>query len=166
MAIRKCQMCGAIFPEDTPASRKYCFDCHMIRHKEQQMRQAEKRRMQALERQNNPEPKQERVYKTLRESDKAYCNKCLYRGRFTEEYLCNYFCLTGKLRGCKAGVGCDKRHIATNADNTFGYRTCKRCGAPFVGTKDANYCIECRRKVCRENAKKAHEARWKKEGTE
>lgn len=53
------------------------------------------------------------TYYTLNKDDKLYCSKCVYQGCYTEDYLCNYILITGEHRGCKAGVGCNKR-ILTN----------------------------------------------------
>lgn len=35
-----------------------------------------------------------------------YCNGCIYRGNYN---ICDYLLVTGELRGCPAGKGCNKR---------------------------------------------------------
>ena len=42
----------------------------------------------------------------------AYCAGCVFRKAFGggdgKLYYCDYLCMTGRLRGCPAGKGCDK----------------------------------------------------------
>ena len=162
MPERKCLMCGAPFPPGTAASRKYCFDCLDIRHEQFKIRhrdrEREKAREKAAEKRQNANNRQP---KALKNKDMVYCAKCYYRGRFSEGYLCNYFCMTGKLRGCKAGFGCEKRETAGFSATGQENRTCERCGARYIGTKVAHFCPECRKAASRENVRKATEARAK-----
>lgn len=93
--------------------------------------------------------------------DKKYCTTCVYRGSFNAGYLCNYFCLTGNRRGCKAGVGCDKKLTHREAELQFKFSfgsgqvkditryprkeiKCERCGITFLGTYKARFCPECK----------------------
>ena len=52
---------------------------------------------------------------TPEEADRAFCRGCIYAAGETGiwDYLCNYFLITGKRRGCHAGVGCQKRKEKT-----------------------------------------------------
>ena len=129
---RKCQMCGAVFPEGTPASRKYCYDCWTIRHKEADLRCREKRREKAKEKaeaakKNSPE-------RTSTKANRAYCGKCFYHGFIREGNMtCDYILLTGHRRGCKFGAGCEKRSLDVQknggADNKRNQNNAKRSAA-------------------------------------
>lgn len=149
--VRRCQMCGAIFPPGTVAVRKYCYACMDIRHKEQRERAKAKRR---AERAAAPPPEPtEPEDQVLTEENKAYCGVCEYHGSFNEGYLCNYIMMTGNVRGCKAGDGCTQRKIH-DGKAIYERRICERCGAEYIGTKTSHICIACRREVLRENCTK------------
>ena len=159
MAERKCVMCGKVFPEGTPASRKYCYECLEIRHAEQQRKQKEKRKAERKAAPPPPPPKKS----TLTKANKQYCAKCIYCGSFSAGYLCNYILLTSQVRGCKAGVGCTRRVKQNEKTEKYSKRICERCGAVYVGTKQAHFCMACRREAMRKNVIKANEARRKGE---
>ena len=101
--IRKCFICGAPFPEDAPAAKKYCKKCGVIRNRELTRLRQQKREKQRAEKQRLLEQQ------TTSLEDRAYCQKCIYHPKHTENYLCNYIVYTGVRRQCKAGVGCTKR---------------------------------------------------------
>ena len=104
MPERKCIDCGKPFVGKASAARKYCAECRAIRKLDAQKRHHEK----VIEiRKNTPPPPPNP--KVLTKKDKAYCSRCIYRGSFTEEYLCNYLLRTGTAIGCKAGYGCERR---------------------------------------------------------
>lgn len=42
-------------------------------------------------------------------TDYAYCRKCIYLSGSDHPRTCDYFLITGHLRGCPGGVGCTKR---------------------------------------------------------
>lgn len=50
-----------------------------------------------------------------KQDDRDFCEKCIYRADKSRSYLytCDYFYLTGKLRGCKPGTACEKRVIGS-----------------------------------------------------
>lgn len=158
----KCERCGVPLPKSRTNNRKYCAECGKIVNRERtRARNAENNKLMANE---NREMRAARLAekaataKTLRAADIAYCKKCFYHGSWTESYLCDYFCMTGERRGCKAGVGCRKRKLRGNVTN--GKRVCQRCGAKYDGGDRSRYCDECRAIVKRENAKR----RWKEYG--
>lgn len=98
VSSRTCLKCGGPLPEGCSASKQYCDECARKRNIELTMkRQEQARKMRvalAAQRQSN--------------ADKAWCKPCQYRAT-SDDYLCNYFIITGKRRGCPAGNGCGKR---------------------------------------------------------
>lgn len=96
--------------------------------------------------------------KMLTAADKKYCSSCIYKGSFAADYLCNFFVITGMMRGCPAGVGCNQRRsepifvpkpqpkIPTDKLPPSKLEIkCIRCGNTFIGSKKARYCEHCRR---------------------
>jgi hypothetical protein len=49
---------------------------------------------------------------TLKQADINYCRPCIHHGNFDHCVLCEYMFQTGHRRGCKPGVGCEKREVA------------------------------------------------------
>lgn len=41
--------------------------------------------------------------------DRAWCKRCIYANTHDHVHLCNYILITGKMRGCPAGAGCERR---------------------------------------------------------
>lgn len=155
MEAHKCAICGKVFPYGTAKTRKYCDDCqdqHRIRQLERQKELRKEAKMKASGDQQKHDPRM------LKASDKAYCGKCIYRGRFSAEYLCDYLGMTGKRRGCKAGVGCIRRDIG-EAKMYENRRICERCGAVYEGGKKSHICPQCRRISFMENARRIAEKR-------
>lgn len=99
--------------------------------------------------------------KRLTAADKQYCGKCIYKGRFSAEYLCDYVGITGHIRGGKPGVGCRKRELEGGTKSQYGERICERCGAAYIGSKTSHYCPGCRIEAFRQNAKNMTEKRKK-----
>ena len=96
--------------------------------------------------------------KTLTTADKKYCHPCVYKGVFAEDYLCNYIGITGKPRGCSAGVGCTQRRTeplvvsklqlkSSKSELPKGKKKiqCAMCGNIFIGSSKARYCEHCRK---------------------
>lgn len=158
--MRPCAICGNPLPVGSTASRKYCPDCSEKHSIELAKIRSEKNNQKRAE-MRAAAPPFEKPRRTLREEDMAYCRKCKYAGRFTEEYLCNFYLMEGKRRGCKAGKGCKKRIVITGANMQ---RICERCGVAYTGGPKTRYCPDCRREVLRQNAIRANEARRKKHG--
>lgn len=49
--------------------------------------------------------------KWTEEEDRKWCEKCIYKpgeGSYNH-WLCDYYSITGKRRGCKPGVGCTRK---------------------------------------------------------
>lgn len=95
-----CLRCGKEMPETTVYTRKYCDKC-TIERKMQSAIEREKRDARAQSDERNIEVEAE---------NRQYCKPCIYCG--VGEYssnLCDYLLETGHIRGCKYGVGCDKR---------------------------------------------------------
>lgn len=93
------------------------------------------------------------IKRVLRVSDEKYCAKCIYRGSFTQNYLCNYISMVGHMRGCPPGVGCNQRILAKNVRerrDPMIDRTCQMCGATYQGTSQSHYCMACRRKLVKQ----------------
>ncbi len=159
---RKCRMCGVVFPPNTPATRKYCLDCSAIRYKENQARQKAKRKALDAVKAQERKKEEQKLPKTLSEADKRYCRKCVYAGAFTANYLCNFMVMTGERRGCKAGVGCERRLLEKDLPKDTR-RACERCGTKFEGTKYRRFCDECRKELQREAGRRMIEKRRKNE---
>lgn len=161
--MRRCQICGKELPLGSAASRKYCPKCSEEHNREltrlRYNRANKKRADLRAEQANIPQPVRE-----LREEDKAYCAECIYKGRCTENYLCDYFIITGKRRGCKAGQGCNQRKQKHSEASENGMRICDQCGASYVGGKKSHYCPECRKEIMRKNAIHARENGRNKDG--
>ena len=146
MFERKCLMCGQPLPEGVVASRKYCNDCGIQRKRESEAKRREVRKsMRELAKKEESEsPKQQKPARTISEKDRRYCAKCIYRGRYTAGYLCNYICMTGERRGCPPGVGCTRKLLASQFETTSKIRICERCGVNTVENKYARFCNSCR----------------------
>lgn len=99
---RTCLRCGGLLPAGSSLSRKYCPECGRLRNIElTQKRQEAQRKTMARRRE------EDQAFR-----DRAYCKVCDYYG--SEEYggnLCDYMLRTGRRRGCKVGVGCERRVI-------------------------------------------------------
>ena len=156
--MRLCQICGRELPIGSSASRKYCKKCSVQRNIEltklRQQRFSQKRSDERAKQAGIKQP-----VRTLREEDKAYCAKCVYTGRFSEDYLCNYLAMEGHRRGCRAGKGCTKRKLIPAENSSFGERICEKCGAAYTGGKKSHYCPDCRKNIMRQNAIHAVELR-------
>lgn len=102
-----CLRCGNPLPDGCALTKKYCDVCAAERNREltrQRQKKAVKRMI---------EVNAERNYN----ADREYCKPCIYCG--VGEYssnLCDYILDTGHIRGCKYGVGCEKR-ILKEAEN-------------------------------------------------
>lgn len=95
-----CLRCGGKLPDDCCPTKKYCDKCVAERNREL----TRERQRKAVKRMQ--EVNAERFYS----ADREYCKPCIYYG--VGEYsanLCDYILDTGHIRGCKYGVGCDKR---------------------------------------------------------
>lgn len=101
MKIRNCAICGKQLPENSPWSRKYCPECSYA-----YARQRSRERNRERNRKKTPQPVPQRAPSKL---DMKYCRCCKYSGVYSEDYLCQYILRTGTRRGCKPGVGCEKR---------------------------------------------------------
>lgn len=153
MFERRCEICGKPFPEGTVASRRFCLDCGVQHKREKEAEQRIRRRNLAIELKKTESAAEQRPKcppKTLLEKDKKYCAKCIYRGRYTAGYLCNYLCMTGERRGCPPGVGCNKKTLASQREPK--YRTCVQCGERITDSKYAKFCAACRLEIRRESA--------------
>lgn len=161
--MRRCQICGKELPVGSAASRKYCPACSKQHNLDlTKLRQKKFTQKRSDERAKQAEIKQ--PVRTLRDEDKAYCAICVYTGRFSEDYLCNYLAMEGHRRGCRAGKGCKKRKLIPSIEDNGGMRTCEKCGAAYVGGQKSHYCPECRKEIMRKNAIHAIETRRKKDG--
>lgn len=97
---RACLRCGNILPQGSGQSRKYCDECGRRRNID--LTQA---RQQAAARKREEKRAADQAY-----ADREYCRSCRFYG--SEEYghnLCDYILIVGHSRGCKAGVGCERR---------------------------------------------------------
>lgn len=97
---RTCLRCGGQLPEGSSQSRKYCPECGRLRNIELTLA-----RQQAAARKREEQRVTDQAI-----IDREYCKPCEYYG--SDEYhrnLCDYFLVTGKRRGCRAGAGCDRR---------------------------------------------------------
>lgn len=94
-----CKWCGKPLPLGCWHSQKYHAECRL-----------EKKRLEKP----NQKPQKKKDYMDITHpdsKDREYCRKCFYREVNTWNFLCNYYLMTGKRRGCNAGVGCNKRLI-------------------------------------------------------
>lgn len=148
MPERRCVICGVLLPTSSPASRKYCDACKPEHERMEAVRRsAERRSLKAMEKLEQPQPtKQPRM---LQKKDEDYCRKCMYKGRFSAGYLCDYYSMTGERRGTKAGFGCERRKIAEKAPEK---RVCERCGVE-IESKYSRFCTDCRMEFHREAAR-------------
>ena len=161
--MRLCQICGKELPIGSAASRKYCNACAKEHNKELTMLRYQRANHKRAEARAKAEEIKQPI-RDLRMEDKAYCAKCVYTGRFSEDYLCNYLAIEGHRRGCRAGKGCTKRKLIPAAEAKVGERICERCGAAYTGGKKSHYCPACRAEASRKNAIHAVETRGKKDG--
>lgn len=153
---RKCAVCGAEFPAGTPASRKYCTRC--AEQKEKENRAKNRQKLKAAAAEKAAASQQPRI---LKAADRKYCEKCIYVGNFSENYLCGFLLQTGEVRGCKAGVGCKRRITGKEikALPKSEARRCEKCGRKFDGGKYARFCDECRAELQRQAGRHMAEAR-------
>lgn len=107
----RCVMCGEPFPPGTFASRKYCYECHLIRIQQRKAEQRERDRVRKEQEKLKPKPAYIQSG-AVNKTDEAYCKGCFYHNTHSDAYLCNYILRTGRKRGCPAGVGCTERREA------------------------------------------------------
>lgn len=102
IGVHICLRCGGTLPEGSGQSRKYCDACGKARNIEL-----------TIERQQKAAKKQKTVAEEKQEiADRRYCRSCKFYG--SENYgrnLCDFLLITGRRRGCKCGVGCERREI-------------------------------------------------------
>lgn len=147
MRERHCVICGAPFPANAPASKKYCDSCREARERERYIIQKEEQKRRRAEAPPLP-TKPFAPPRTLQKKDEDYCRRCVYKGRFSAGYLCDYYSMTGERRGTKAGFGCERRKIATKET---GKRVCERCGVEIT-SRYSRFCADCRIEFHREAA--------------
>lgn len=109
MVERKCLMCGKPFSAEIHSSRKYCDDCFNERRRVQLREVRKRKKEKPVEIKQKPAASSTRS--ELKKEDKEYCKKCIYRGKFSVGYLCDYNLITRTSRRCKPGVGCTKREL-------------------------------------------------------
>ena len=102
---RYCKNCNAPLPLDAARNRLYCNACRIIVN-----------RQKANKRDREHREKLNRVYADPskwkpNKEDIDYCKSCIYSEASYWHHLCNYYTRTGVRRGCKAGVGCNKREL-------------------------------------------------------
>lgn len=158
---RKCKVCGKPFPPGTVATKRYCDQCREKLAKERESRRKEERRSRREKAAQEKIAAQIGETTILRKDDMAYCRKCIYRGSFSESYLCNYLMMTAERRGCRAGVGCNKREFE-HVEAQDKRNVCERCGKRYEGTKQSRFCPDCRVEMHRENARRMVERRKEK----
>lgn len=158
---RKCKVCGKPFPPGTVATKRYCDPCREKLAKEREAKRKEERRSEREKAAKENLAAQNGEMTILRKADMAYCAKCIYRGSFSESYLCNYLMMTCERRGCRAGVGCDKRDFE-RVEVKDNRNVCERCGRRYDGTKRSHFCPDCRVEMHRENARRMLERRKEK----
>ena len=108
--MRTCAVCGATLPEDACPTRKYCLECAAARDRASKHRARQRAEQRAREKAAAEKKKGEYFpRRLLAKEDEKYCAPCRYVGNFEHGYLCNYLCITGHRRGCRAGKGCEKR---------------------------------------------------------
>lgn len=94
-----CEYCGKPLPPNCSPRRKYHKDCAIIvNSKKTYKNQLDKKRNYVDSFKTKTDKK-----------DVEYCKPCIYHNTHSWNYLCNYYIMTGSRRGCKAGVGCNKR---------------------------------------------------------
>lgn len=147
MRERKCVICGAPFPANAPASKKYCDSCREAHERERYIIRRDARRKLRAE-SPSPQPKQIKPPRTLQKKDEDYCRRCVYKGRFSAGYLCDYYSMTGERRGTKAGFGCERRKFPAKEPVKH---VCERCGVE-IESKYSHLCAECRLAFRREAA--------------
>ena len=152
-----CRVCGKAFPPETPATRKYCKECAALVLRENAARRREQQRIAKLYTENYSGKTAKAG--TLKEADKRYCRKCIYRGNFTENYLCDYISITRERRGCPAGAGCEKRVLESMVKEESAQRTCQRCGRQYEGKRRSHFCPDCRTAMRQEAARHMVEVR-------
>ncbi len=94
-----CLICGKLLPAGSSYSRRYCDACGRERNRE----------LTRLRAKGMAERAAEAAAEKRGAKDRAYCKQCVYANRHDSINLCNYILITGKMRGCKAGVGCERR---------------------------------------------------------
>lgn len=105
----KCILCGAELP-NRRGGRCYCKACSEYMRNERIREHNESIRTIKID----PDPPKVKREVTLKREDMDYCRKCDYHGNFDQQVLCEYMVRTGHRRGCKPGVGCEKREVTKN----------------------------------------------------
>lgn len=103
----KCILCGEELPNKR-GGRCYCQACSAYMREKRLHENNEERKVLRVLREIEPKPPEKKAV-TLKKSDVAYCKKCIHHGNFDQQILCEYMYHTGHRRGCRAGVGCEKR---------------------------------------------------------
>lgn len=153
----KCILCGEELPNKR-GGRCYCKACSAYMRNERIREQNESIRKIKIA--PDPPPKVKREV-TLKRADMDYCRKCIHHGNFDHCVLCEYMYQTGHRRGCKPGVGCEKRETVAKRSGGTGERECERCGKHFDGGPKSHLCPECRYEMRRARALQMVEVRRK-----
>ena len=53
----------------------------------------------------------------------GFCRGCKYLGHITSGYCCEYLAVTGTVRGCPSGKGCDRREMGGRAPSIAALQT-------------------------------------------
>ena len=95
-----CLRCGSELPKGCASTRKYCNECQRLRNIQLvKARKIKAEKRQATEREITEE-----------EANRKYCKLCIYYGsEYYGNNLCDYMLVNSTRRGCKYGVGCEKR---------------------------------------------------------
>lgn len=153
----KCILCGAELPNKR-GGRCYCKECAAYMRAERLREKNESIRTIKID----PDPAPVKREVTLKTADMNYCRPCIHHGNFDHYVLCEYMFQTGHRRGCKPGVGCEKREtVAKKKTDGTGDRECDRCGKHFEGGPKSHLCPECRYEMRRARALQMVEARRK-----
>lgn len=98
--MKICLRCGSEMPENTVYTRKYCDKCT-----------AERKMQDAVEREKRAAKAQVAEQEIgIEAENRKYCKRCIYYGsKAYGNNLCDYLLINKQRRGCKYGVGCEKR---------------------------------------------------------
>lgn len=94
-----CLICGQLLPKGCSQSRRYCDACGRERNRE----------LTRLRAKGMAERAAEAAAEKRGAKERAYCRPCVYANHHDGVNLCDYILKTGHRRGCKAGVGCERR---------------------------------------------------------
>lgn len=84
----------------------------------------------------------------------GYCRGCKYLGHITSGYCCEFLAVTGTVRGCPAGKGCERREMGGRMPSLAALQTVGKAPPKLTPTRERETWEDM---YARERARKARQ---------